>query len=344
MKDDKSRLTFGPVPSRRLGKSLGINNIPPKICTYSCIYCQLGRTLKMQTKRQEFYSTEEIVRAAEEKITQSKEQGEHVDYLSFVPDGEPTLDVSLGSHIESLKKFNLKIAVITNASLIDDEEVRNNLIKADWVSLKIDACSESIWHAIDRPHRSLNLTEIKNGIMEFANRFRGTLATETMLISGINDTVEEIEKVADFISELKPTLKHSLRPEPGSGKIQGRSPVMSYLSIPTRPPAEPGIAPAGEYELSRAYAIFRERSIETELLIGYEGNAFAFTGHPEEDLLSITSVHPMKEEAVFSYLERAKTGWNLVETLLDEEKLKKLTYRGDTFYLRSLNRSDPHRN
>jgi len=339
VKNDTHRLTFGPVPSRRLGKSLGINNIPPKICTYSCIYCQLGRTLTMQTKRQEFYSTEEIVSAVEEKITYSQEQEERIDYLTFVPDGEPTLDCNLGRHMEGLKKFNLKIAVITNASLIADKRVRKDLSGADWVSLKIDACSENIWHKIDRPHRSLDLSDIKNGIWEFARHFRGILATETMLIKGKNDTLEEVEKIADFISELNSGSIPVLRRRPVMGRKRGHTPVKSYLSIPTRPPAEAGVSPAGEYELSRAYAVFRERSIETELLIGYEGNGFAFTGHPEEDLLSITSVHPMKNEAVSIYLEKAGAGWNLVEKLLEEQKLKKLAYRGDTFYIRTLRRT-----
>ena len=340
MKNDNNRLTFGPVPSRRLGRSLGINNIPPKICTYSCIYCQLGRTLTMRIKRQEFYSTEEIVNAAEAKVHEAKKQGEHIDYLSFVPDGEPTLDSNLGSHIEGLKKLNLKIAVITNASLIADSQVRKDLAGANWVSLKIDACSEDIWHKIDRPHRNLELSNIKNGIREFARHFRGILATETMLITGINDTLEEVEKIADFIYELNSGSLPWMGQQPVMGKKRGRTPIKSYLSIPTRPPAEPGIEPAGEYELSRAYAIFKERSIETELLIGYEGNWFAFTGHPEEDLLSIASVHPMKKEAVSRYLEKAGAGWNLVKKLLEEEKLKRLTYHGDTFYLRTLRRTD----
>ncbi len=330
MENEWSRLTFGPVPSRRLGKSLGINNIPPKVCTYSCIYCQLGRTLTMQNKRRTFYSTEEIVRAVEEKIIKTQKQDERIDYLSFVPDGEPLLDIHLGSHIEGLRRFNLKIAVITNASLIANEQARNDLAKADWVSLKIDAYNEDIWHTVDRPHRRLDLSEIKNGIMEFAESFKGTLTTETMLIGGVNDTVGEVEKIADFISELEPGFIPRQK--------QRQNPLKSYLAIPTRPPAEPGAGPAGEYELSRAHAIFRERSIETELLIGYEGNAFAFTGQPEEDLLSITSVHPMKEEAVSSYLEKAEAGWEIVEKLLAAAKLKKLSYRGNTFYVRTLHR------
>ena len=118
MAHEAKRIAFGPVPSRRLGQSLGINNIPPKICTYSCIYCQLGRSLKMQIEREEFYHPEEIFKEVENKIREAMGRGEPIDYLTFVPDGEPTLDRNLGKEIEFLKQVGIKIAVITNSSLI----------------------------------------------------------------------------------------------------------------------------------------------------------------------------------------------------------------------------------
>jgi len=135
-------IVFGPVPSRRLGQSLGINNIPPKICTYSCVYCQLGRTAKMQVKRKEFYRPEKLANDVEARIEILRGKEEPVDYLTFVPDGEPTLDVNMDREIELLKHVGVKVAVITNASLIWDADVRETLSKADWVSLKVDAVSE----------------------------------------------------------------------------------------------------------------------------------------------------------------------------------------------------------
>ncbi|MBC7260626.1 MAG: radical SAM protein, partial [Chloroflexi bacterium] len=126
-------IAFGPVPSRRLGRSLGINNIPPKICTYSCVYCQLGRTLNMQIRRQSFYAPDEILWDVRSKVEHVREAGESIDYLTFVPDGEPTLDLHLGRAIELLRSLGIKIAVISNASLIWQEDVREDLMKADWV-------------------------------------------------------------------------------------------------------------------------------------------------------------------------------------------------------------------
>jgi wyosine [tRNA(Phe)-imidazoG37] synthetase (radical SAM superfamily) len=137
-------IAFGPVPSRRLGRSLGINNIPPKICTYSCVYCQVGRTHKLQVERRPFYEPQEVLRDVRAKVEKAREAGEPIEYLTFVPDGEPTLDVHLGQEIELLRPLGLPIAVISNTSLIWRQDVREDLMGADWVSLKVDAVEEEL--------------------------------------------------------------------------------------------------------------------------------------------------------------------------------------------------------
>ena len=131
-------VVFGPIPSRRLGRSLGVNNIPPKICSYSCVYCQVGLTDSMSIQRKEFYPPTEIVNEILEKVEQLKKSDETIDYISFVPDGEPTLDVNLGKEIQLIKPLGINVAVITNSSLLWDKDVRDDLILADWVSVKID--------------------------------------------------------------------------------------------------------------------------------------------------------------------------------------------------------------
>jgi wyosine [tRNA(Phe)-imidazoG37] synthetase (radical SAM superfamily) len=113
-----SSLVYGPVPSRRLGRSLGINNIPPKKCSYSCVYCQLGRTVDFQIEREAFYEPLELARGVRERVRQLAERGEHIDYLAFVPDGEPTLDVNLGKEIGLIRSLDIRIAVINNGSLL----------------------------------------------------------------------------------------------------------------------------------------------------------------------------------------------------------------------------------
>ena len=311
-------IAFGPVPSRRLGRSLGVNNIPPKICTYSCVYCQLGRTLTMQVDRQPYYDPRRIVEEVREKIEKALGSGEAIDYLTVVPDGEPTLDLNLGEEIDRLKDLGIRVAVISNASLVWDEEVRGALAKADWVSLKTDAASEEMWRRVNRPHGRLQLAAIQEGMLAFAEDYEGTLATETMLVTDLNDGQDSVEEVADFLTRLKPDL--------------------AYLSIPTRPPAEPWAQAPGEEAINRAYQIISNRLDHVEYLIGYEGNEFACTGDLEEDLLSITSVHPMRDDAVRDFLARAGGEWTVVRRLLAEDKLVEADHGGHRFYLRKLNR------
>ena len=307
-------LTFGPIPSRRLGRSLGINNIPPKVCTYSCVYCQIGKTSNIKIQLEVFYSPSQIFNEVREKVEKSREKGESIDYLTFVPDGEPTLDINLGKEIKLIKSLGIKIAVITNASLIDQEQVRENLKEADLVSLKLDSVEEEIWRKVNHPHRSLCLKTILEGILEFSGTFKGKIITETMLIKNINDDSQYIKKVANFLAQLKPSR--------------------SYLSLPIRPPADSQVQPPSEEVVNRSYNLFKEKIKQVECLIGYEGNAFAFTGNVEEDLLSITSVHPMREEALRDFLKRAKSNWSAINRLIAQGKLVESEYEGHKFYKR----------
>ena len=309
-------IVFGPVPSRRLGRSIGINNIPPKVCTYSCVYCQLGRTKKMEIEPRDFYDPREIQERVADKMASAKAMGESVDFLTFVPDGEPTLDGHLGDVIDLIRTMGKKIAVITNASLLANQDVRDDLTKADWVSVKIDSVEETIWRKINRPHRSLSLPKILDGIVAFSEQYAGELFSETMLIHDLNDGEDQIKKLAAFVHHI-----------PG---------VSSYLSVPVRPPVEKWVKPPTEDALVRAYQILRSESNHVEFLIGYEGDAFAFTGDVERDLLSITAVHPMREEAVAEFLKKADADWSTVDRLIDRGVMVQKMFQGHTFYARKL--------
>lgn len=309
-------IAFGPIPSRRLGRSLGINNIPPKVCTYSCVYCQLGRTLDMQIEPRIFYEPREIVKDVKEKLGKAKTAGEAIDYLTFVPDGEPTLDIRLGDEIKGVSRFGIKTAVISNASLLWRPEVRERLMAADWVSVKVDSVDPSTWRRTNRAHRSLDLEKILDGVRLFAESFSGRLATETMLVNGINDSESDAARVADFLTTLKPST--------------------AYVSIPTRPPAEEWAGPPSEDIINRFYQVLSSCLPSVEYLIGYEGNAFAFTGDVEDDLLSITAVHPMREEAVESLLGRAGADWSAVNKLVQDKKLTVSMYNSNKYFIRTL--------
>jgi len=309
-------IAFGPIPSRRLGRSLGVNNIPPKVCTYSCVYCQLGRTIRMQVGRQPFYAPEEVLRDVREQVEKSHAAGERIDYLTFVPDGEPTLDVNLGREIERLQAMGIPIAVITNGSLVWREDVREDLAGADWVSLKVDSVREPIWRRVDRPHGSLRLPAILEGMRAFAASYEGTLVTETMLVEGVNDDEGSLNEVAEFLARLRP--------------------ARAYISVPTRPPAERWVRPPSEAAILRAHQILASVVGEVELLIGYEGDAFAATGDAREDLLRITAVHPMRREAVEALLARTGAGWEVVRGMVAEGLLVETEYEGHTYYARRL--------
>ena len=307
-------IAFGPVPSRRLGRSLGINNIPAKICTYSCAYCQVGRTLQMQVQRRSFYSPQDICDEVRQMVKSSSDQALPIDYLSFVPDGEPTLDTNLGREIDMLRSLGKKIAVITNASLIWDEKVREDLAKADFISVKVDAVDEPLWRRVDRPHRALELEAILQGILDFSREFKGVLVSESMLLAGINDSERSLEAIAEFLAKVDPSV--------------------AYISVPTRPPAEKWAASPSEESIVRAYQIYSSRLRRAELLVGYEGDSFQSVGEVESDLLAIASVHPMSEAAVERFLKQVDCSWDVVEKLLDQGELAKTEYQGNYFYLR----------
>lgn len=307
-------IVFGPVPSRRLGRSLGINNIPPKSCSYSCLYCQVGATQGQTVAPRPFYTPEEIFRQVSAQVKKAHDMGEPIEYLTFVPDGEPTLDINLGEAIELLRPLKIPVAVISNASLLWREDVREAIGKADWVSVKVDSVSEDIWRRVNRPHMDLSLPDILHGIDRFANQFEGELVSETMLLKGINDGQDSVKGVAGFLHEV------------GVGK--------SYLAIPTRPTAEAGIYGPDEATLNSAYQIMDERLSHVEYLIGYEGDAFAYTGDLRQDLLSITAVHPLRESAVRELLMHAKQEWSLIEGLIAEGRIRKVSYLGMDYYVR----------
>lgn len=309
-------IAFGPIPSRRLGKSLGINNIPPKICSYSCIYCQAGKATRMSATREEFYSPNEIFEKVKLKIEQANTKGEHIDYLSFVPDGEPTLDVNLGREIELLKSLGIKIAVFTNGTLLLDANLRYELAKADLVSVKIDAIYLQIWKQINHPHKSIHLYSIMEGVTMFRQIFRGKLITETMLVKDVNDNPDHINGLAELIGNLNPET--------------------AYLSIPTRPPLIKSVKPPNEEIINSCYQIFNEKISHVEYLTGYEGNEFAYTGNVENDILSITSVHPLREDAINEILRKANVNWNVIDTLILQEKLAETEYQNNKYYVRRI--------
>jgi len=299
--------------------SLGINNIPPKHCPYSCVYCQLGRTYAMTVSRRSFYAPEELAEAVSLNLEKlASENKKKPDYLTFVPDGEPTLDINLGKTLWLVKKHGIKTAVISNASLINLPEVREDLMSADWISLKVDSVDEDIWRKIDRPHGALKLGDILKGIAAFSAEYKGRLVTETMLADGINDGEKAVSAVADFLSGIKPRV--------------------SYILTPTRPPAESFVKKTGEGRLVAAWNIYAAAGLKAEIISGYEGDPLLSAGHTVEDFLEVCSVHPVREDAAVKFMLDGGEDEGALRRLETDGHIVRSLFCGHAFYLRKLGR------
>lgn len=313
-KHPEHHIAFGPVPSRRLGQSLGINNVTTKACSYTCVYCQVGPTTEKIIEPRPFFTSGQIYEAAAARAQKIRARSLAIDYLTFVPDGEPTLDSALGESIDALHDLDTPIAIITNGSLLWRSDVRARLAHVDLVSVKVDSVHDDAWRRINLPHHDLYLDNILQGIREFAAGFDGTLVTDTMLIAGINDDTGSLTDTADFLAEIAPRT--------------------AYIAAPTRPTTVKTIHATDEAGLIRAHEIFADRLPSVELLTGHEVGDFAYTGDARSDLLAVTAVHPMREGDVRRLLSKDQTAWTLVEDLLAEGVLKSTTYQNERYYLR----------
>jgi len=307
-------ISFGPVPSRRLGKSLGINNIiSPKTCSYDCVYCQVGKTRVKCISRSLFYEPSVILDEVKKHLKRLK-RDDYPDYLTFVSNGEPTLDRNLGKSIKLLKNTGLPVAVISNASMLFDESVRDDLFIADWVSLKMDASDDNTWKKLNRPFHKLNFEKHIENVFLFASEYKGILNTETMVVRGLNDTVKNFSGVAEIISRINP--------------------AKAYLSIPTRPPSDKTVMQPVTRKLTMAWQIFDSMKIPTELLTGFEGTDTGYTGNIYEDILNITAVHPLREDSLAELLKKDKSDYQIVESLIKQKLIKSAIYKGKKFFVR----------
>lgn len=307
-------ITFGPIPSRRLGISLGINNIiSPKSCSYNCQYCQVGKTRTPSIIRDTYYSPEHIYKNVVKHL-ERLDKNEQPDYLTFVSNGEPTLDENLGKSILMLKKTGFPVAVISNASLLFEESVRDDLMIADWVSLKMDAAEKITWRIINRPHPMLDFENHMKSILLFSGKYKGKLNTETMTVKGINDNSTNFTMLAEIIKDINPQK--------------------AYLAVPTRPPSEKTIEPPDAEVLNQAWHIYNNKGIDTELLTGFEGTHTGHTGNIYEDILNISAVHPIREDTMIELLNKDNADYHIVESLLKQKLIKSVIFNKKRFYIR----------
>ena len=217
----EQKYIFGPVPSRRLGRSLGVDLVPYKICTFDCIYCDLGRTTHKTVSRQSYVPPDEVQGELELYLSVLDKKP---DYITLSGSGEPTLNTNIGEIIGRIKEItSIPIAVLTNSSLLSLDEIRKDLSEADVVLPSLDAITPALFEYINRPHSSLKIEEIISGLIQFRERYRGQICLEVLFCRGVNDSKEEIERFKQVIERIKPD------------RIQ--------LNTPVRPPAEDFVFP-----------------------------------------------------------------------------------------------------
>ncbi len=243
MEPGEERLCFGPVPSRRLGLSLGIDLIPFKVCSFDCVYCQLGRTTMKTIERKEY----KAVGGLEKELETFVEQGKTCDYVTFSGSGEPTLNSSLGRAVMIAKAATrLPVAVLTNGSLMMEEETREALSTADLVIPSLDSPIEDVFRKVNRPCNGLSIERIVSGMEEFSRHFGGEVWLEVMVVKGMNDGPSNVEALKDAITRIRPS------------KVQ--------LNTPVRPPAEAGAGIVGK-EMLEEMALL----LGAEVIGDYEG-------------------------------------------------------------------------
>jgi wyosine [tRNA(Phe)-imidazoG37] synthetase (radical SAM superfamily) len=308
-------IVFGPVPSRRLGRSLGINNIKAKTCSYDCIYCQVGPTTTRSICRQQWVDPYELCCFAKKRIQMLTERGTAIDYISFVPSGEPTLDLQLSKAIRLLRTCGRRIAVFTNSSLLWNDNVKEDLLFADYVSVKIDTAVEATWNVINRPHGRLRFQSVLDGIADFSRFYRGDLTTETMIVKNVNDTVDEIGFIGEYLSGL-PRRK-------------------SYFMIPVRPPAEQYAVAPDPSMLSQISEYISKTISDSEALFAPETGDFEGAGNVAEALLGILSVHPMSQDALESFIRNNGGNAETLQGMIRHKLIRATDFRGRQFYVRN---------
>ncbi len=300
------KYVYGPVPSRRLGKSLGVSPIPPKTCSYTCIYCQLGHTTRLQTNRESFFPKEEILSEIVAHAQRTKPE-----YITFVGDGEPTLSRDLGWLIERSKaETNLPIAVITNGSLLSREDVRKDLMGADVVMPTLDAGDEETFRNINRPHRSIDFRSMLDGQIKFSKDFPGQIWLEVMLVKGVNDSNEQLKAIREVVHKINPDRV--------------------YVMVPTRPPAEKWVEPPDPERIVTAQHLFgRAVGIATPERGTFGVNGFA---DAREALLEIGSRHPLRREQAEG-IEQTMSAPGTVARMVAQGELVEVHYNNSTYLL-----------
>jgi len=310
MSETSGKHVYGPVPSRRLGRSLGVDLVPFKTCTYDCIYCHLGRTTNKTLERKEYVEIDGVVAELEEKLG----HGPAPAYISLAGSGEPTLNLRVGDMIDRIKsRFRIPVAVFTNGSLLGRIEVQDALLAADLVIPSLDAGDEAMFQLVNRPHSHISFPAMADGIAAFTARFPEKVWLEVLLLKGITDTPAETEKIAALIRQIRPA------------RVQ--------LNTSFRPPAEEFARPLSRRRLQELQVLFPGT---VDIISEREGNEHE-QSEPlligEAEVLELLSRRPCTVEDVARGLAIHRTeALKLLMGLVAGNKIVRTTAAGHNFY------------
>lgn len=267
------KYVFGPVFSRRLGLSLGIDPIPMKTCNWNCVYCQLGRTVPLTNERKDYFPPQEILQELRKVL--SAKPAPQIDWISIVGSGEPLLMASLGWLIHEIKKLtSIPVALITNGSLFYLPEVRREVLEADVVMPSVDAGSPEIYKKINRPHPQITFTRFVDGLVSLRQEYCGRLWPEVMLLKGMNDNEQAIKDIAQVLKKIQPDLV--------------------YINTPVRPPAEMAVGSPDEQTLQDAVKLIGQAAT-----IAYPVSNAHSARHDKiavADIIDMVCRHPLSEK------------------------------------------------
>ena len=302
------RFVYGPVPSRRLGFSLGVDILPFKTCTLDCIYCQLGSTRKTVLRRGSWFPPEEIL----SQVKGALDSGRKIDAITFSGSGEPTLNRDIGRLIRAIRKMTrIPVVVLTNGTLLYRADVRRDLAAADIVVPSLDAVPEILFRRVNRPHRSLRSERIIEGLARFREEFRGEIWLEVMLVKGVNDSPAHIRAVRRAAERIRPD------------RIQPNTVV--------RPPAESRARPLAARALQR---IRRELGPRAEVAASFaKRKQAAGKGDLEQAVMAALGRRPMTVEDVSVSLGRNRGEvLKALSSLLARKKVRRVAHGRKAYF------------
>lgn len=308
------KYVFGPVPSRRLGRSLGIDPVPLKTCNWNCVYCQLGRSCSLTNDRRDLFPPDEIV--AEVAAALAGHRPGAIDWVTFVASGETLLHAHLGLMLREVRALtDLPVAVITNGSLLYLQQVRRDLVAADAVLPSFDAGNPDLYRRVNRPHPQITFERHRTGLFAFREEYEGKLWLETMLVRGLNDTEAAIRELSACIAQIQPDEVH--------------------INIPTRPPAETWVQPPDDEGLMRAISIIQD-VVPVRLIYPVEGTVdLEGCDNILDGVIGIITRHPLRDEELSEALGRwsvDEVEWALAQ-LEASRRARVITRHGQRFWV-----------